>query len=70
MNIKCPLYKAATLMRDSLVEDINVECDKEDCRWWDKEAQQCDPTGLLRWLKRLVEVLDGIGNELKSRPRL
>ena len=58
MNIKCPLYKAATLMRDSLVEDINVECDRGDCGWWSPELNRCDPTGLAPWLKKLTEELE------------
>lgn len=36
------------------------DCLKDSCAWWSKDTNQCDPTGLLTWLKNIEGYLEQI----------
>lgn len=69
--MKCPLFQAGWLMKDNVGTSSEADCLKEDCAWWNSELNQCDPTGLLPWLKNieghLEELVDKMPHEEQFR---
>ena len=39
--MKCPLLQAGWLMKDNVGTSSEADCLKEECAWWDREAQEC-----------------------------
>ena len=61
--MKCPLREVSVYDKESVHHWEQADCLKEDCAWWSKEMNQCDPTGLLPWLKNI----EGYLEELKLK---
>ena len=61
--MKCPLfYIGKTTVYHGEVSDTN-NCLKEECAWWNKEHDTCDPTGTIPWLGVLIDCLIDIRKE-------
>ena len=60
--MKCPLILHAILTSAGRLDWKEADCIKEECAWWSVETNQCDPTGLIPWLRdidqRLVDLVD------------
>lgn len=57
-TMKCPLLERYV---DTTVEPYKGgfrDCLKEECACWSRALNQCDPTGLLPWLVKLIGVLE------------
>ncbi len=39
--MKCPLLTAGFLGKEKWKEEVNIDCLKEECAWWDRTAEKC-----------------------------
>lgn len=62
--MKCPLSITGELTADKEFIGAAADCLKEECAWWSEELNQCDPTGLLPWIKRVAEALEHIAGRM------
>jgi len=58
--MRCPLFEMVERTKGNVINEVDVECIKAYCAWWDKIYERCDPTGLLRTLNRLTNTLSEI----------
>lgn len=45
--LKCPLFEAASHFRGVTATHHETDCLKERCAWFNDDANNCDPMGLL-----------------------
>ncbi len=56
--MKCPLtFKTSD-------DNNGADCIEEKCEWWSSDRHQCDPTGLVLWVKCIAETLVDISNKM------
>lgn len=53
--MKCPLFEMFEPFGKAYDGAKFCECLKEECAWWDKPYERCDPTGLAHTLERLTD---------------
>lgn len=63
-TMKCPLLKGRVPLPNGVIADEPQECRREECVCWDSGEGWCDPTGLIRPLIRLVQVLEEIKEKM------
>jgi len=47
----CPQRKRVSPIDVGWTDELFLPCLEGECAWWSKEMHQCDPAGLLPWLK-------------------
>lgn len=62
--MKCPLLLISSPGLGRREDTTASDCLKEECDWFSKELQQCDPTGLLPWFITLVSTLEDIVDKM------
>lgn len=69
--MKCPLRYLETHYPDEQIGRDQLDCLKEECAWWIKEADQCAaalaPRHLFTLEKMLGLILDKMPHELQFR---
>uniref|UniRef100_A0A6H2A3Z0 Uncharacterized protein n=1 Tax=viral metagenome TaxID=1070528 RepID=A0A6H2A3Z0_9ZZZZ len=58
--MKCPLLAFAWGNEGGKEPLVYPDCIRQECAWWDKVFEQCDPTGLAHTLARLTNVLSEV----------
>lgn len=56
--MKCPLREVPAFDGKGDVHFEQADCLEGECAWWSDDLDQCDPTGLLPWLKKLVDLME------------
>jgi predicted RNA-binding Zn-ribbon protein involved in translation (DUF1610 family) len=60
--MKCPLSSGYFRWNDEDKGYAIQDCLKDKCEWWDDGTLQCDPTGLIPYLKQLIEAIKALPN--------
>ncbi len=68
--MNCPKYVAAAISYQGSTADINVNCDKEECGWWDAALESCIVKSLFCELASLSELAAGIKEKMPDKADL
>ena len=69
--MKCPLTIIAFAKGETVVRSGLLDCNKEECAWWDKDKGMCfraSETMELRFIRSLLrEIRDKIGGQVGNK---